>query len=257
MKPPDHDIRAFLDGWPAPTVDRAAQAELVRRLQAIPLTSMRPTVRFNVRWARLILRAQFRLVHPMTWSASGLIVALGVLVTATLYQPSISAGDLPFVLIAPLVAAVGVAFLYGVDNDPPLELQLSTPVSPHIILLARLALLYSFNLGLGLASSLALATVHAELSLTPLILAWLAPMTALSALAFLLSVLVFDPLVSVLACFALWCSQVARRAEIALPALRSLPDLLRADLYPVMFLAGAVAILLALWLADREERWSA
>lgn len=257
MKLLDDDVRAFLDQWPAPPVEPAAKAELLRRLQTVPLTSARRPLRVTLYWLALILRSQFRLVHALTWIASALILALGALVTFSLYRPAVSLSDLPFVLLAPLVAAVGIAFLYGVDNDPPLELQLSTPVSPHVILLARLALLYAFNLGLGVVGSVALATAHAEISLTPLILAWLAPMTALSALAFLLSVLVFNPLVSVLVCIALWFSQVARRAAIALPELRTIPDLLRADLYPVMFFTGAVAVLLALWLADREQRWSA
>ena len=257
MQQLDDDVRAFLDSWQTPTVDPAAQTELLRRLQALPLLPERSALRLSLRWAWLLARSQLRLVHPATWIASALVMALGGAVTLALYRPTVSGNDLPFVMVAPLVAALGVAFLYGEGHDPPLELQLSTPVSPHVILLARLALLFGFNLLLGGVCSVTLALVQAEISLVPLILAWLAPMTALSALTFLMSVLVFDPLVSVLICMAIWASQVARRAEVVVPAVRHLPDLLRVELYPLMFLVAAIAIAIALWLADRENRWSA
>jgi hypothetical protein len=125
-----------------------------------------------------------------------------------------------------------------------------------VILLARLALLFSFNLVLGMIGSVALAFAHAEISLAPLILAWLAPMSALSALAFLLSVLSFDPRLSVLISMTIWGSQVMRRGEQHMLDLRGIPDLLREDLYPLMFGAALAAVLLALWLAAREQHWS-
>jgi hypothetical protein len=251
----DDDVRAFLNAWRAPAPDPAAQARLIRQLGRIPIP-LRPPPRLTARWTWLIARSQFRLVHPALWIASALVMALGGAVTMILYKPTLNGADLPFALIAPLVAAVGAAFLYGGDSDPPLELQLSTPISNQVILLARLALLFSFNLVLGMIGSVALAFAHAEISLAPLILAWLAPMSALSALAFLLSVLSFDPRLSVLISMTIWGSQVMRRGEQHMLDLRGIPDLLREDLYPLMFGAALAAVLLALWLAAREQHWS-
>ena len=136
-------------------------------------------------------------------------------------------------IVAPLVAACGVAFLYGLDADPALELQLATPVSPRLILLARLALLFGFNLAITLVCSVGLALARAQISLLPLIAAWLAPMTFLSALAFLLSVLFFNSLASVLISLLLWIG-MALRHFVEFSPLRLLPDLLRVDLRPAL-----------------------
>lgn len=210
--------------------------------------------RRNLRWAWLLLRSQTRLVHPVTWLASGLVIALGALVTLLLYQPAQSGAELPLVIIAPLVAACGVAFLYGVEADPALELLLATPVSPRLILLARLLLLFGFNLAITLLCSILLTLMQAQLSLIPLITAWLVPMTFLSALAFLLSVIFFDSLASVLISLLLWIGIALRHFVQITPFF--LPDLLRMTYYPAMLIIAPVLVGVALWLADREERWT-
>jgi hypothetical protein len=106
-----------------------------------------------------------------------------------------------------------------------------------------------------LAGSIGLTLVQSQISLAPLIAAWLAPMTFLSALAFLLSVLFFDPLMSVLICLLIWVG-VSARHFLQLGSLSfSIPDLLHADYYPVLWIAAPVLLLIALWIAEREERW--
>src|SRR5664279_2799989 len=251
-------VGAFLRRWRAPVPEPAAKARLMQTLLAeMPLTAMRerPLPRRDLGWAWLIVRAQMRLVHPATWAASGLVIALGGLVTLLFYQPEQTGAELPLVVIAPLVAACGVGFLYGLDADPALELQLATPVSPRLILLARLALLFGFNLAITLACSVVLTLAQAQISLAPLIAAWLAPMTFLSALAFLLSVLFFDSLASVLISLLLWIGATLRHF-LDLGTLAAVPDLLLKTTYPAMLIATPVLVVLALWLAEREERWT-
>lgn len=184
------------------------------------------------------------------------MIALGALVTLIFYRPAQIGAELPLVIVAPLVAACGVAFLYGMDADPALELQLATPVSPRLILLARLALLFGFNLAITLLCSVGLALLRAQISLLPLIAAWLAPMTFLSALAFLLSVLFFDSLASVFLSLLLWIMAALRHfvdfGEISL----YVPDLLRGDFRLALWIAAPALVVIALWMAEREERWS-
>lgn len=251
-------VGAFLRQWRAPETDPAAKAHLLELLAAeLPLPKATPIPakpRLSLQWAWLLLRSQVRLVHPATWAASGLVIALGALVTLAFYQPTQTGTELPFVLVAPLVAACGVAFLYGLDADSALELQLATPISPRVILLARLALLFGFNLTITLACSVVLALAQAQISLIPLVTAWLAPMTFLSALAFLLSVLFFDSLSSVLISLLLWVGVTLRRF-VDLPTF-ILPNLLQPNFYPVMLISAPLLVLLALILADREERWA-
>jgi hypothetical protein len=89
-------------------------------------------------------------------------------------------------ILAPLVTAASLAVLYGPEHDPAAELTLSTPTSPWKILLARVTLVFGYNLVLGVAVSL-LLQAFIPVNLNGLILSWLAPMTFLSALALVLS----------------------------------------------------------------------
>lgn len=250
-------VGGFLRRWGAPEADPTAKARLIERLlraQTYSPVPVRPPLKMSLLWMWLILRSQMRLINVLTWAASALLLALGTLVTFLSFQTP-NGTTLPIILVAPVVAAVGVAFLYGEDVDPPLELQMTTPVSPRMILLARLALLYGFNLVLALACSILLALTQAQISLVPLVLSWLAPMTFLSALAFTLSVLFFDTTISIIISLGTWFVLVWRHiSDVTLtPYAAYLPDLLAVDLRPVLFISALVLVALALWLSERES----
>jgi hypothetical protein len=242
-----------LRAWPAPVPTPAATQRLVAAL-APALPSARPTL--TAAWPWLLLRAQVRVVRGELWLASALVLLLGALVTLALGRFPADAASLPFALLAPLVTAVGCAVLFGPASDPALELELATPASPRLVLLARLALVFAFNLALGLAGSAALAALRADVLLWPLVQAWLAPMAFLSALAFMLSVVFVEPLVGVLASLGLWGLQVLRPAILGGVGLwRYLPDLASAETRGLLWLAAALLLLTALWLGGREERF--
>jgi hypothetical protein len=111
------------------------------------------------------------------WPASAGIMAIG-LVCAFLLK-----SEAAIQILAPLLAAACIAVAYGRENDPAVELALTTPTSPWQILLARLALVFGYNLVLALAASLALLPVLPGSLLGSLILGWLGPMTFLSTVA--------------------------------------------------------------------------
>lgn len=257
------EVGAFLHRWRDPAPDPEAKARLLailgdelegRAQHAVPL--QRGSSHRNLSWAWLLLRSQARFVHPAAWLGSGLVIALGALVTLIFSGSTQTDAGLPLVVVAPIVAACGVAFLYGVDADPALELQMATPVSPRLILLARLALLFGFNLTITLVCSVLLALMRAQISLLPLVAAWLAPMTFLSALAFLLSVLFFDSLASVFVSLLLWIGTTVRHFVDFGTVSLYVPDLLRGDLRPVLWIIAPVLVLIALWIVEREERWA-
>ena len=63
-----------------------------------------------------------------------------------------------------MIAAACVSFIYGPENDLAYELALSTPTSPRTILLARLALVFGYNLGLVPIATLGLQpALHQQL----------------------------------------------------------------------------------------------
>jgi len=84
----------------------------------------------------------------------------------------------PYVaLIAPAVAAAGIAYAYGPGIDPAWELSQSLAVSDRMVLLVRALAVFALNAALGLAAS-ALSGAAAALTF-----GWLVPMTAACALA--------------------------------------------------------------------------
>ncbi|MDX2162160.1 MAG: hypothetical protein SF162_12615 [bacterium] len=255
--PPDDDVRAFLGRWSAPPVDPAARTRLLDALADGPLAVLRTAPRplplaFRLRQATLIVRAQRRIVGGVTWLASLLVMAFGVWVTFLFSQFDTTV--IPLAIIAPVVTAVGVAFLYGEEVDPALELQRAAPVSPRLVLLARLALLFGFDLVLALTGSAILAASTTGLSLAPLIEAWLVPMTFLSALAFWLSVLFFDPLLSMLISMLAWVVIVVRH-HFTHPVILPLPDMLTPHTLPVLLIAAAGLVIAGLWLSEHDDRF--
>ena len=140
-----------------------------------------PGVGAKLRRMNQLLRSQMPLVHREIWPASAAVIALG-------YVAALIAEHSGFIYaLAPLMAAACVSLIYGPENDPAHELTLATPTSPRQILLARLVLVFGYNLGLVLVATLGLLPILDASLIGPLVLAWLAPMTFLSAAALVLS----------------------------------------------------------------------
>ena len=80
-------------------------------------------------------------------------------------------------LLAPAVAAAGIAYAYGPGIDPAWELSQSMAVSDRMVLLIRALAVFGLNAILGLAASAASGAAAA------VTFGWLVPMTAACALA--------------------------------------------------------------------------
>ena len=196
-----------------------------------------------------LLKAQAGLVQKELWPASAMVIAVG-------YIMAINANNIAVLqAMAPLAAAAGVAALFRPEDDAAMELALSTSTSPRQILLARLALVFGYDLVLALLASLGLLAFFPEVSLNRLILGWLAPMTFLSALALALSLAIgFNN--AILASYAAWLFQyiphwAAGTQRNGLPAILSAlaEEYSRLWSQPVwLFALSAVAFCAALWL---------
>jgi len=102
--------------------------------------------------------------------ATAVVLIAGVGITLGTGQPWVA-------LLAPAVAAVGIAYAYGPGIDPSWELSQSMAVSDRMVLLVRALAVFGLNAGLGVAAS---AVSGAAAAVT---FGWLVPMTAVSALA--------------------------------------------------------------------------
>jgi hypothetical protein len=128
----------------------------------------------------------------MPWLiATAVVLAAGAAATRGTGQPLVA-------LVAPAVAAAGIAYAYGPGIDPAWELSRSMAVSDRMVLLVRALAVFAVNAGLGLAASAASGTAAA------VTFGWLVPMTATCALALAAATAVRSPNAGVAAGVAGW-----------------------------------------------------
>jgi hypothetical protein len=231
---------------PSPALFDAVRSRLTR-----PAVARYPAPLANapVRRAVGVLAYQWRLIRWPVWVLAGL-----VLVGTALATVSPMGADRVLATVIPLGAAAAIAGVCGRGLDPAAELTGSTPTSPRVVLLARLtSVLATATLG-GLALT-AVAATTASTGLggaLALIMAWLVPLAALSAVSFALSVLV-RPSAGVMAAVSAW---FVRAASID-GANRWLTDLVDPlwTQAPVVFTLTAVVMALTIFLAPRRERF--
>jgi hypothetical protein len=193
---------------PAPSP--AILTKMLATLDAAP-----PTPRWQEWLAAFsaLLKAQRGLIKRGLWPASAAVLSVGFAVTWLSLDGGSDLRELPLLLLAPIVAALGVALAYGPEVDPLLEVALATPTSPRLVLLARLTLVLGYDLGLTTLASLILSIVAPQIPLGTLIWAWLVPMLFLSGLALLLSLL-YGPALGSGVSLALWGSQLLLQAPL-------------------------------------------
>ncbi|MGN9839882.1 hypothetical protein ACTMTI_17325 [Nonomuraea sp. H19] len=134
-------------------------------------------------WQLLVMEA--RLLHPGVWAASLLVMA--VCVASSMVWWAVPEAVLG--LGAPLMAGLGVAGLYGPERDRAFEVVAVTPTSPRVVLLARVTLVFGYDLVLALLASGLLAVAgRSPAGVVALVTTWLGPMALLAAVSLLLSV---------------------------------------------------------------------
>lgn len=233
-------------------------ATVLRRTALTP--PPRPAARPGWRLAAPLLLAQVRLVGRSVWIASALVMALGALLTFAWADAAPDAAWTPTVLalVAPIVAAGGVAGLYSPARDPGYELVASTPAHPRLILLARLTLVVGYDVVLALLASAALALFGGETGgLLSLVGAWLGPLALLSALSLVLGVR-FGPDVATAGALTLWTLRLIDGAELG-EGIRVVTEPVTAiwSTQPLTMAIAAVLGLTGVLLAGREERFRA
>ncbi len=215
------ECRAELASWEAvagvvakaaPTlVPPAAVPGVLHRAALIPQPV--PAGRRGVHFGAQLLRAELRLVRPAVWLASLLVLAWTVGVAALAGGVWARTG---LSLAVPLVAAAGVAGVYGPHRDPSFEALAATVTSPRLVLIARVTLVFAYDLALALAASAVVHLAAPPVRLVDLVTSWLGPMALLSALSLLLALWI-GPNVSVALAMAAW----ALRVVVLVPEFRA------------------------------------
>jgi hypothetical protein len=219
---------------PPPAPDRLVRAVLTRSAldgTAVEGTAPAPAAGMprRLRYLASLVLAEARLIRLAVPVASALVMTLGVALVliegptggAEAAGGAMAAGDL-LALIAPIVAAAGVAGVHRSRRDPAAELLATAPTSARLLLLVRLALVFGYDLALALGASAVLAAVTADSAggvtvaagMNALIATWLGPMALLSALSLLVAVR-FGPDVALGTAIALWALRVLMESDFA------------------------------------------
>jgi len=167
------------------------------------------------------------------------------------------AGVQPLVwLLAPGIAAIGIAYAYGPGVDPAWELSCSMPVSERMVLLVRAVCVFAVNAFLGLtvsAITYAVAShgarpVNAEA--VAITVAWLLPMTAVCALTLAVAVAARSATAGAFAGILAWAAAVFASASASGQFTAAVTD---SSAY-LPYLAVAVCATVAVGYATRPQR---
>jgi hypothetical protein len=174
----------------------------------------------------------------MPWLiATGVVLAVGAIAAGGTKTPLVA-------LIAPAVAGAGIAYAYGPGIDPAWELSCSMAVSDRMVLMVRALAVFGLNTALGLAASAASGAAAA------VTFGWLAPMTAVCALALAAATLTRSANTGVAAGLAAWTITVLAARTTA----GSLTTVFTDSALIVAFLAVAVACAAIVVYATRTPR---
>jgi hypothetical protein len=110
-------------------------------------------------------------------------------------------------LLAPALAAAGIAYAYGPGIDPAWELTRSMAVGDRMLLLVRALAVFGLNAVLGLAAS-AVSLLAGSGAAAAVTFGWLIPMTAICGLALAAATLARSANVGVAAGLAGWAITV-------------------------------------------------
>lgn len=127
--------------------------------------------------------------------ASALVIVIGVLTSHS--------GEPWVALLAPALAAIGVAYAYGPGIDDAYELSRTMAVPDWLILLVRILAVFALNAVLGLAASLAVP-VASRVTWT-----WLVPMAAVCAVTLAGALFSRSALLGCLVGLGLWTAIVS------------------------------------------------
>lgn len=191
---------------PEPRADLFMQIEQQLDLQSEVSPRLSLLRLFQTGWFALSVcgehfRAQARLIRRDLFWMPLLIVPLAV---SLVYLPAVwQRMPGPVALLAALLTALGMAFLYGQRVDPLREITLVTQTSPRLVLGIRCCLVFGYDLLLNCALILPLLASQGIVTPAWFLANWLAPLVCLSAIALLLSILA-NASIAVGVCTSLW-----------------------------------------------------
>lgn len=206
------------------------------------------------------LYAQARLIHRNLFWMPLFIVPLAC---SVVYLPrSWQQAPSEAALVAALITALGMAFLYSQEVDPAREMTQATLTSPQLVLGMRCCLIFGYDLLLNCGLVLPILAVHGVVTPAWFLTNWLAPLLCLSAIALLLSIAV-NASAAVLICALLWGVRLLGDVQVLLFGGQLLPEIPWQHSYESFWHQGLLqsatallAVSLALIVLGRKEQFA-
>lgn len=247
------ELDAMLSKAALPVVKTDKQAALLLLMKKELPVPKSLLERVKETYAVALLLSQLRVIQREIWAGSAILLLIGLIVTLSSPRDPLFS----FAALAPIVAAASVGLLFDSDFQAMLEIEETSRASARLLLLARLTLVFGFNLVLALICSVILAIFDSETLLLPLILSWLAPMTFLSGLAFFLSITARNTLFAGAFSLVLWLGHLIlsdMEATNLLMQIASMPGLSEPSYRPMLILVGLIMVVVSLWQVGVVER---
>ncbi|MEV4375744.1 hypothetical protein [Streptosporangium sp. NPDC049644] len=207
-------MRAALDGLEVPAAPEPSPRSLLSWRTSSP--HLAAAVR-GLHRARALLAMEARLLNPAILLASVLIMVFSVIFILAENNRAGNLAEFMLALAAPLIAMAGVAGSCGPEHDDAFELVAVTPMSPRVIMMARMTLVFGYDLLLALLASAVLAPLNAApAGLASLIMAWLGPMAVLAGLSLLLSVC-WNPAAAMGGGLSVWALYALTATDVPVP----------------------------------------
>ena len=207
------------------------------------------------------IAAQARLIRRDLFWITFCIVPL-VVAMVSLPGPWARASDMA-ALLAALLTALGMAFLYGQQVDPAREIALVTQTSPRLVLGIRCGVVFGYDLLINCGLVLPLLAWHGLVTPAWFFVNWLAPLCCLSAIALLLSILL-SASTAACVCILLCALRLLGSVQaLLLGGASPLPQTFWQQHYeefwhqgPLLFAVAVLAVLLAFSLVERKEHFA-
>ncbi len=186
-------------------------------------------------------------IWPVSAGAIGAGVLAMLLMANSVYSPSL----LGFVV--PLVTAAAVAFIYGGESDPGLEIALATPTSPRLVLIGRLVLVLAYNTTLALAGTLLLDVLRGG-AFASAVAVWVGPMLLLASVSLLLTV-VASAVGGMVGTVGLWVVHAAATAvaQLGVPSTVVAPINVLWRTTPATLVVACLLVALAVFYVSRGD----
>lgn len=177
--------------------------------------------------------------------ATVLVFGLGVVVTNMTDQPWVP-------VLAPIVAIVGVSFVYGAGADPAWEIARTMALPQRMVLLVRVTAVFSTNVVIALAAALFTDVAGS------IVVLWLLPMVALSMIALAFATWTQSPMFGAASGLLIWFTvalqSLARSREVTTFVQQDVITGM-APLYVVATMIAAVVVMVGSGGLPGRDRW--